>query len=223
MILNVTAVDGWTAVWTRRGTSSTWDGIWTRASGERITTVMEGGIQGNKLDLKRTSSSPPQPLCEYKGTIASDGRSASGTQDCPAPYGSTPWNATIVGGGSVGGGTQGQTNPPPPSPAGGGVNYRVENFVYNAPDLYQNPRNYHDFVVNFANCTIRELNEGSQQGLETIHVSVCRNNTRLTFTASAPGSTAVEYDWVFLNDGKTIAGAYRQGGTFGPSVGGIRP
>ncbi|HPV77883.1 MAG TPA: discoidin domain-containing protein [Gemmatimonadaceae bacterium] len=124
------------------------------------------------------------------------------------------------------GSAAGPSNPPPatvppagPAPATGGVRYRVENLVYNAPDIYRNPRNYHDFIVDFASCTLRELNRESTQGLQTTRVLVCRDRSRLTFTTQGPG-TLVEYDWVFLDDGKTIAGAYRQGGTFGPSIGG---
>jgi hypothetical protein len=114
------------------------------------------------------------------------------------------------------------TAAPSPSPASGGVRYRVENFVYGNPDVYQSPRNYHDFIVDFANCSMRELNAETTQGRETIRVTVCRDRTRLTFTTQIQGqSQPVEYDWVFLNGGKTISGAYRQGGTFGPSVGGI--
>ena len=126
-----------------------------------------------------------------------------------------------------GAGSAQPTSPPPPTspttaaPAGGN-RYRVENFVYNAPDVYQNPRNYHDFIVNFASCSVQELNALSQQGQETIHVSVCRNNSRLTFTTSTPGST-VDYDWILLNNGQTVAGAWRQGSGFGPSVGGVIP
>jgi len=98
----------------------------------------------------------------------------------------------------------------------------VENFVFNAPDLYQNPRNYHDFMVDWTACTVRELNKQSEQGQEQIRVLVCRKGSRLTFIASMTNATPVEYDWVFSDGGKTIAGAYRQGGTFGPSVGGSR-
>jgi hypothetical protein len=125
------------------------------------------------------------------------------------------------------GSTQPASPPPPASPTtaapAGGNHYRVENFVYGAPDIYQNPRNYHDFTVNFTSCSVQEVNAESQQGLETIHVSVCRNNSRLTFTTSTPGKTTVEYDWILLNNGQTVAGAYRQGGTFGPSVGSVIP
>jgi hypothetical protein len=117
--------------------------------------------------------------------------------------------------------TAAPTAAPPPS-ASGGVRYRVENFVYGNPDAYQNPRNYHDFIVDFTNCSMRELNAEMAQGRETIRITVCRDRTRLTFTTQIQGqSLPVDYDWVFLNGGKTISGAYRQGGAFGPSVGGI--
>jgi hypothetical protein len=66
------------------------------------------------------------------------------------------------------------------------------------------------------------LNAEDLQGQEQYRVLVCRDRSRLTFTTSTPGKTPVEYDWVFGDGGRTISGAYRQGGTFGPSVGGVR-
>ncbi len=101
-----------------------------------------------------------------------------------------------------------------------GVRYRIENFVYNSPDVYQNPRNFHDFVVDFRGCRIQPLNPVYAAGQEEIRVLVCRERSRLTFPSRTPGSF-VEYDWVFTNNGQTIHGAYRQGGSFGPLVGGI--
>ena len=58
--------------------------------------------------------------------------------------------------------------PPPPPPSENAIYYRVENFVFNAPDLYQNPRNYHDFMVDFTKCTVREMTvrTGSGQACE---------------------------------------------------------
>jgi hypothetical protein len=113
-----------------------------------------------------------------------------------------------------------QTGGDPPPPATG-IRYRVENFVYGAPDMFTNPRNWHDFMVDFAKCSIREMNQPSDQGLEQVHISVCRNKSRLQFTTVTSNGTPVEYDWVFLDGGKTISGAYRFGASFGPSVGGI--
>jgi hypothetical protein len=110
--------------------------------------------------------------------------------------------------------------PQQPSPKPHGVRYQVENFVYGGPELYQNPRNLHDFIVDFASCSVWNANSPEQV---KVSVSYCRDRKRLQFTSSAPGQTVVlKYDWVFLDDGKTISGAYNQGGTFGPSVGGVR-
>jgi hypothetical protein len=94
--LNVTSVGGWTAVWTRRGNTNTWDGIWKNGS-RTETTVMEGGFQGNQATFKRTSSSDGN-LCEYTGTIAADGRTVSGTQKC-AGISDYPWQGTFAAGG----------------------------------------------------------------------------------------------------------------------------
>lgn len=102
------------------------------------------------------------------------------------------------------------------------MRYRVELLVFNNPDIYQNPRNYHGYMVDFASpCTVRGLNQAADRGEEVIRVLVCRDKQRLTFTQSAPGMMTVEHDWVFLDGGKTIAGAYRQGPGFGPAIGGI--
>ena len=106
------------------------------------------------------------------------------------------------------------------APATAGTRYRVENFVAGSPDKYVDPRNYHDFTVDFATCTVRGLNPLAETGKETIRVTVCRARERLTFTVTQP-QTAVEYDWVFRDNGRTISGAYRQGSIFGPSVGGV--
>ncbi len=126
--------------------------------------------------------------------------------------GTLSWDGafTLSGGGAV------STTAAPPV----GVRYRVENFVAGSPDKYVNPRNYHDFVVDFATCKVRGLNPLAEAGKETIQVAVCRARERLTFTVTQP-QTTVEYDWVFRDNGRTISGAYRQGTTFGPSVGGV--
>jgi hypothetical protein len=110
--------------------------------------------------------------------------------------------------------------PPPPQPTGAAVRYRVENLVYNMPDIYTNPRNLHDFVVDFTNCTIRNLSKQSDEGRVSINVLVCRDKRRLTFAVSSGGAT-VEYDWVFREGGKIVAGVWRQGAGFGPCVGAI--
>lgn len=173
-----------------------------------MVTVMSDGIQGNQVYFKRSSSTDGN-LCEFRGTIAPDGRSASGTQIC-AGYPNMWWKATIGGAG------------PGPVPGSNAVRYRMENLNYNQPDVYVNPRNYHDFLVDFSNCSIREMNQESDQGRERIQVLVCRRNRRLTFTTTTDnGATVVHYDWAFRDNGVVAAGAWQQGNGFGPSVGGI--
>jgi hypothetical protein len=109
----------------------------------------------------------------------------------------------------------------PQLPPATGVRYRMENLSYNQPDLYVSPRNYHDFMIDFSNCSVREMNQESDQGRERVQISVCRGNRRLTFTTSTDGGTPVEYDFAFRDGGRIAAGAWRQGGSFGPSVGGV--
>lgn len=70
----------YSSTWRQRGSSTTWDAVWSGPGS--ITTVMEGSIQGNQVTMRRTSSSDGH-ICEYRGTIAADGVSVSGTQSCP--------------------------------------------------------------------------------------------------------------------------------------------
>jgi hypothetical protein len=98
------------------------------------------------------------------------------------------------------------------------VRYRVENLVFGVPDVYQNPRNLHEFVVDFANCSVRFFNQTTTEGRQTNTVSVCRKNSRLIIKAAVPGYT-VDYDWTFRDEGRTIAGVWRDNSGFGASVG----
>jgi hypothetical protein len=109
--------------------------------------------------------------------------------------------------------------PRPPSTANG-VRYRVENLIYNMPDVYLNPRNLHYFMVDFTSCTVRPMNKDADKGLMSVKVSVCRANRRLTFAVSLEGNP-VEYDWGFRDDGKIVAGIWRQPSGSEPCVGEI--
>ena len=205
--------NGWSGTWTRRGNSNTFDAAW-RNSGSTGSSVLTMTMTGNRVHIERRDAASFNNGLQvaYDVVIAADGTVSGPGRILPSGP-SFPMSATVVCGGT-------STGVVPPPSVTAGAHYRVENLVYGAPDLYLNPRNYHDFIVDFAKCSIRELNQQSDQGLEQIRVSVCRANTRLQFTTVWPNSTLVEYDWVFLDGGKTIAGAYRQGSTFGPSVGG---
>jgi hypothetical protein len=104
------------------------------------------------------------------------------------------------------------------------LRYRVENLIYNSPDKYLNPRNYHDFLIDFTTCAVRELNSESDKGIELIEVSVCRDKNHLTIkTTNTSTGYIVMYDWVFLENGRIIAGAYNDVGSWGSSSGQMIP
>ena len=73
---------GWNGVFTQRGSSTVWDGMWTKGPTERVPTVMQGSAQGNRLTLRRTSSADGR-LCAYSGTLGADGVAVSLVQTCP--------------------------------------------------------------------------------------------------------------------------------------------
>ena len=87
---------GYTGVWTRRGNSNVFDAVWTRDRQDRrqVTAVLTITNQGNRVFVKRTSSSDGY-LCEYEGTVAADGVTVTGTMRCPGNSTSVPWQATI--------------------------------------------------------------------------------------------------------------------------------
>jgi hypothetical protein len=96
----------------------------------------------------------------------------------------------------------------------------VENLIYNSSDRYLNPRNYHDFLVDLTTCTLREHNKEYEERNELIEVSVCRDKSHLTIkTTNTSTEYVVMYDWVFVDNGRIIAGAYHDGGTWGSFVG----
>ena len=205
--------NGWSGTWTRRGNSDTFDAVW-RNSGSNGSSVLTMTMTGSRVHIERRDAASFNNglLVAYDVVVAADG-TVSGTGRKLPDGASFPIRATVACSGT-------STAVVPPPSVATGARYRVETLIYGAPDRYLNPRNYHDFMVDFAQCSIREMNPQSDQGLEQVRVSVCRPNARLQFTTVWPNSTLVEYDWVFLDGGKTISGAYRQGNTFGPSVGG---
>jgi hypothetical protein len=183
----------------------------TKVTGTLATTdgspgAVSGTFDGSTLTLSRDTGL--QTIQHYRVTVK--GSSFSGTY----------WNEGRLADQGTLEGRLNQTSQPPPQPHG--VTYYVENFVYGLPDLFVNPRNIHKFIVDFATCSVWQVNTPEQWKTVTVRVSVCRDRKRLQFTADGPGQPAtVQYDWVLLNDGKTISGAYNEGGTWGPSVGGI--
>ncbi len=88
----------WNAVWTRRGSTNTFDASW---NGGRITAVLSISRVGDQVTVVRRQSSDGND-CDYKGTVS--GASVSGTYSCKngGPY---KWSATIKQGFSGGPGT----------------------------------------------------------------------------------------------------------------------
>lgn len=81
---------GYTGIWTRRGTTSEYDAVWTKGR-QQVTAVLTITTQGNRILIKRTSSSDGY-LCDYEGTVAADGVSITGNFSCGS--GNFTWQAT---------------------------------------------------------------------------------------------------------------------------------
>jgi hypothetical protein len=81
-------------------------------------------------------------------------------------------------------------------------------------------RNPHDFIIDWANCRVSELNKEFSEGAEDIRISVCQPRSRLTMrTDFRTTGHWIQYDWVFLDDGTLVGGYYHDPGSYGPSVG----
>lgn len=205
------SVEGWTSTWRQRGSSGTWDAVWERGN-ERIVTVMQGSVQRDQVNLRRTSSSDGA-LCEYRGVVAADRRSVSGTQSCPG-HPDVAWAGYFGDGGFVGGGVGGGG----PAPVAG-ARYRVENLLFNQNERGGNPHSRREFMVDAARCSVRELNSSTDQGRQQVQVTLCQPNRRIAFATMINGQVTAEYDWVFRDDGRDAVGTWRDGNSFGPSIG----
>ncbi len=85
--------EGWTGVWTRRGTSNVFDVRSSKPGMQPLTALQTIDISGNRVSVKRTSSSDGN-TCDLEGTIAQDGIHVSGSYRCRSggPY---SWSAEI--------------------------------------------------------------------------------------------------------------------------------
>jgi hypothetical protein len=102
---------------------------------------------------------------------------------------------------------------PPPPPRVKGKHYAIVNYTGDT----QNP---HTFVVDWKTCKVAELNQEQERGTEDINVLVCRPGNRLVIKADFHTTGYwVQYDWIVLDNGATMAGSYRDPTTCGPSVG----
>ena len=105
--------------------------------------------------------------------------------------------------------------PPPPAgpPKVNGKRYHMVNYTGET-------RNPHDFVIDWNGCKVAELNDDYQHGTEDISVLVCKPGHRLVIkTEFKTTGYWAQYDWVLLDKGATLAGAYRDPAGCGPSAG----
>ena len=102
---------------------------------------------------------------------------------------------------------------PPVPPKLKGKHYAVVNYT-------GDKQGAHNFIVDWRACKIAELNEDFEHGQEDITVLACRPGSRLVFkTDFRPSGYFIQYDWVMLDNGSTVAGSYRDPTSCGPSAG----
>jgi hypothetical protein len=102
---------------------------------------------------------------------------------------------------------------PPAPPKLKGKHYSVVNYT-------GDKQNAHSFVVDWRACKIAELNQDFEHGQEDITVLACRPGSRLVFkTEFRASGYVIQYDWVMLDNGSTVAGSYRDPTSCGPSAG----
>jgi len=110
-------------------------------------------------------------------------------------------------------GAFGQPVPPSGPPKVNGRHYLMVNYTGET----QNP---HDFVIDWKGCKVAEMGSDFQNGSEEITVQVCKPGVRLVIKTEFKNSGYwVQYDWVLLDNGATLAGAYRDPAGCGPSAG----
>ena len=126
---------------------------------------------------------------------------------------------SVVTAACTGGANPGQmyTCVPPPPPAAKpkprGKHYSIVNYTGDT-------KKPHEFVVDWKTCKVAELGPEFDSGAEEITVEVCRPGNRLIMkTDFRTTGTFIHYDWVMLDLGATVAGAYCDAATCGPSAG----
>ncbi|MDH3348181.1 MAG: DNRLRE domain-containing protein [Desulfobulbaceae bacterium] len=111
---DVTEVYGWTGIWSRRGHSNVFDALWT-LGGKQEKAVLTITIHGTTVNVNRIQNagySYPGQECNYKGTLAADNITVTGTYSCAWASGPFKWQAKISGN-SIGGigGSSGEIPP----------------------------------------------------------------------------------------------------------------
>jgi len=102
---------------------------------------------------------------------------------------------------------------PPAPPKLKGKHYAVVNYT-------GDKQNAHNFIVDWRACKVAELTPDFEHGQEDITVLACRPGSRLVFkTDFRSNGYFIQYDWVMLDNGSTVAGSYRDPTSCGPSAG----
>ncbi|MBN2573317.1 MAG: hypothetical protein JXP73_02015 [Deltaproteobacteria bacterium] len=106
--------------------------------------------------------------------------------------------------------------PPPPPPRRPKLRGKRYTVVNHAGDKQSS----HEFVVDWGRCEVAELGPDFERGAEDITVETCRPGRRLIVkTDFRATGHSIHYDWVLLDNGATLAGAYCDRATCGPSIG----
>lgn len=83
---------GWVGVWTRRGSSNTFDASWRNQTGGTHRAVLTMNVTGNRVTIARQD---PGGSCNYTGTLGAGTRTVTGTYGCSWAPGPIPWQARI--------------------------------------------------------------------------------------------------------------------------------
>ncbi len=114
---------------------------------------------------------------------------------------------------NTGGFVPSQPAPPPGPPKVNGKHYLMVNYAGETQNL-------HDFIIDWNGCKVAEQNQDYQSGAEQISVQVCKPGQRLVLKTEFKNTGYwAQYDWVSLDKGAMLAGAYRDPAGCGPSVG----
>jgi len=115
--------------------------------------------------------------------------------------------------GAVGAPPAAPAPPAPPAPP------KLKGKKYSVINHTGDKQHPHEFVVDWKACKVVEVSQEPERSAN-VTVEVCRPGSRLIIkTDFKAAGYFIHYDWVLLDDGATLAGAYCDPTTCGPSVG----
>jgi hypothetical protein len=97
---------------------------------------------------------------------------------------------------------------------------KISGSVYSVSNYSGEVQSAQEFAVNWKTCKVAVVGKDGAADKSEVTVQTCTTGKRLVVRVTPAGSkSSVKYDWVVLDDGDTLAGAYRDGSISGPSVG----